>query len=561
MCSEASQNRPHVAVRHSAGSKANGFGQVSDEADAIIVGSGINGLVAAAELGLAGWSVILLERNAEIGGFIASEQRTLPGYVHDTFSSWHPLFVSGSAYAALAELLHRHGLEYRNTDRWIAASVADDGRATFAHRDPQRTAAAFTWTEDRDAYLAMLQRLGKNMTSVGGLLGSEMRWGALLRHTVGLIRRGGLRGAEWWLRTAVTSGRSFSRREFRGHEVDHIFARWLLHAGLSPDHASGGLMVPLFAGLLHGVGLPVVAGGAGRFLEAFRALMDSLGIRVETGVDVDQIIVAHGRAVAVAAMGRTFRARHAVLASVTPSALYDHLLNGAVNAAIRGEATRFRHGRGAMQIHVALSAPLNWNDVRLAETPLVHLSNGSDDSGIACAEAEARLLPRRPTVAVGQQYVLDPTRVPAGAAALWLQLQEVPYAPRGDAAGELDTTRGWTETLAKQYAERVLNRIARHAPDLHEKIRAIDILTPCDLRRRNPNAVFGDPYGGSSELDQSFLWRPLVSSGRHATPVKGLWHIGASTHPGAGLGGGSGHLVATALSHRSPRVRRNRLRS
>ena len=86
---------------------------MTDQADAIVVGSGINGMVSAAELARAGWSVILLERNAEIGGFIATEERTLPGYLHDTFSSWHPLFVSGPAYAALGELLHRHGLEYR----------------------------------------------------------------------------------------------------------------------------------------------------------------------------------------------------------------------------------------------------------------------------------------------------------------------------------------------------------------------------------------------------------------------------------------------------------------
>jgi phytoene dehydrogenase-like protein len=97
----------------------------------------------------------------------------------------------------------------------------------------------------------------------------------------------------------------------------------------------------------------------------------------------------------------------------------------------------------------------------------------------------------------------------------------------------------------------VLDRIARHAPDLRDKIRAIDVLRQDDLRARNPNAVSGDPYGGSAELDQSLLWRPLASSGRHATPVGQLWHIGALTHPGAGLGGGSGHLVATTLVRRS----------
>jgi phytoene dehydrogenase-like protein len=95
----------------------------------------------------------------------------------------------------------------------------------------------------------------------------------------------------------------------------------------------------------------------------------------------------------------------------------------------------------------------------------------------------------------------------------------VRYAPRGDAAGELDTTHGWTEALAEGYANRVLDRVARHTPDLRAKIRAIDVLTPDALRDRNPNAVNGDPYGGSAELDQSFLWRPLASSGRHATPV------------------------------------------
>ena len=258
---------------------------MTDEADAIVVGSGINGLVSTAELALAGWPVILLERNAEIGGFIATEERMLPGYLHDTFSSWHPLFVSGPAYAALGELLHRHGLEYRNTDGWVTASVADDARATFAHRDPERTAAEFAHAEDRSAYLAMLQRLGENMTSIGGLLGSEVRSLALVRHASGLVRSGGLRGAEWWLRAAVTSGRAYLRRDFRGHEVDHLYAPWPLHAGLSPDHAAGGFMTPLFAGILHGFGLPVVAGGAGRFVAAFRSLLGSLGVRVETGFE------------------------------------------------------------------------------------------------------------------------------------------------------------------------------------------------------------------------------------------------------------------------------------
>lgn len=201
-----------------------------------------------------------------------------------------------------------------------------------------------------------------------------------------------------------------------------------------------------------------------------------------------------------------------------------------------------------MQIHVALSSPLEWNDPRLAETPLIHLSDGSNSTGIACAEAVAGLLPRTPTVVVGQQHLLDPSRVPTGAAALWIQLQEVPYSPTGDAGGELDTSSGWTAELATAYAQRVLDRVQHHAPDLRVKVLAVDTITPVDLERHNPNAIDGDPYGGSAELDQNFLWRPLPSAGSHRTQVQNLWHIGAATHPGPGLGGGSGHLVAKTLT-------------
>ncbi|WP_413104847.1 phytoene desaturase family protein [Streptomyces sp. Inha503] len=526
------------------------------EADAVVVGSGVNGLVAAAELALAGWSVILVEREPDIGGFIATEERTLPGYLHDTYSSWHPLFVSGPAFARLGEPLRRHGLEYRNTDEWTIASVADDGRVTLAHRDPERTAEGFAHEADRAAYLAALGRLGADMAAIGGLMGGELRSPAALRHVAVLLRGGGRQGVERWLRSVATSGRGYLRAEFRGDEVDHLYAPWLLHAGLSPDHASGGFLVPLFAATLHGAGVPVVAGGAGRFLDAFRSLLTTTGVRLETGTRVDRVLVERGRAVGVAAGGRVFRARRAVLASVTPTALYGTLLpEGSVPRELRDEARRFRYGRAAMQIHVALSEPLGWRDARLNTVPLVHLTDGSGSTGIACAEAEAGLLPRRPTVVVGQSYVLDPGRVPPGAAALWLQLQEVPSIPRGDAAGELDTAQGWTPELTRGYADRVLNRIAGHTPDLPGKVLAVDVIAPPDLARRNPNAPGGDPYGGSLELDQSLLWRPLPASGRHATDIDGLWHIGASTHPGAGLGGVSGHMVATALT-RGPRFAR-----
>ena len=523
--------------------------------DAVVVGAGINGMAAAAKLAQAGWSVALVDQHERIGGFVAGEERTVPGYRHDTYSSWHPLFVTGPVYAELGADLHRHGLEYANTDGAVAATAADDGSVTIAHRDVDLTVAGFADPADRDAYRAAVARFGAHAAHIGGLLGNELRSPGALGPLWGLARNGGRRELEAYAREAVASGRAWLRTHFRGPEVDRLWAPWLLHAGLAPDSASGGLMVPVFAATLHAASLPVVVGGAGNFVTAWERLLAERGVTVHTGRQVERVLLQDGVAAGVAGDGWSVEAERAVLASVTPGALYGSLLPPwAVPPAVTDEAARFRPGRAAMQLHVALSGPVPWRDPALAAVPLVHLSDGSASTAIACAEAEAGLLPRRPTVVVGQQHVLDPSRVPAGAAALWLQLQEVPFAPVGDAAGELDAAGGWDAALARAYVERVLDRVEAHAPGLRELVVGLDVITPADLAAYNPNALAGDPYGGSAELDQNLLWRP-----GHATPVPRLWHIGASTHPGPGLGGASGHLVARRLLTPTPRQRLRRM--
>lgn len=516
--------------------------------DAVVVGAGINGLVAAAELSGAGWSVCLLEANERLGGFIASDELTLPGFVHDTYSSWHPLFVTGGAYAALGDDLARHGLRYCNADSLVAGSLAADGRPVVAYRDPEQTVAEFPAEADRAAYIGMLARLGADLDVIGAFLGSEIRHLGSLLPLGRLLRRGRQARVEAWARDALTSGRRWISKHFAGREVDQLWAPWLLHAGLSPDNAGGGLMVPLLAATLHGAGLPVVEGGQGRFLAAFEALLRERGVAIRTGARVDRIDVSEGTAVGVTVDGEPLRAARAVLASVTPGALYGEMLaRDVAPRAAQIEATQYQYGRGAMQIHVALARPIQWQESRLGGVPLVHLTDGSGSTGIACAEAESGLLPRRPTVVVGQQFLIDPSRVPAGAGSLWLQLQEVPFAPAGDAAGELDTSRGWTDELTAGYVGRVFDAIEAHAPGTKSAIQAWAAKTPADLAAYNANAVHGDPYGGSAELDQAFIWRPGPATARHRTAVKRLWHIGASTHPGPGLGGGSGHIAAQAL--------------
>jgi len=147
---------------------------------------------------------------------------------------------------------------------------------------------------------------------------------------------------------------------------------------------------------------------------------------------------------------------------------------------------------------------------------------------------------------------VDSSRAPDGSWILWVQLQELPSQPKGDAAGELDTADGtWTDELRERYADRIQARIARHAPNLESAILRRVALSPADIAAANENMPGGDIYSGSCALDQNLLWRPRPGLPGHRTYVEGLWHIGASTHPGPGLGAGSGTLVAKELLRRT----------
>ncbi|WP_336658808.1 phytoene desaturase family protein [Leucobacter sp. USHLN153] len=519
----------------------------------VVIGSGINGMVAAAELARSGVSTVLVERNARIGGFVAAEaERTLPGFLHDTYSSWHPLFVSSAAYGELGPELAKRGLEYSNSDDAVTASTSNvqgERRTTIAYRDPARTASGFSQQQDQDAYLRMLDTFGPRAPFIFGALGAELGskrvLGGLAWKALRALKPSGI---ESLARDSLSSARSFIRRNFAGWEVDALWTPWGLHSGLGPDHATGGMMIPVFAAAMHQFGLPVVTGGAGKFLTAFEQLLRDSGVEIRIGEEAEQIVVEGGKVMGVRTSSGLIPA-DTVLASVAPEALYGRLLAASPQVTKqRTDAPAYRPGRAAMQLHFALDRPLQWEDPALRATPLVHVSDGSGSTGIACAQAEAGLLPSEPTIVVGQQSVIDPSRAPEGQATLWLQLQEVPFAPIGDAGGEIDVTGGWDSgDLKQRYVDRVLDRLETFAPGLRESILASDIIAPTDLQRANPNAIAGDPYAGSAELDQNLLWRPYPGAAGHQTPVNGVWHIGAATHPGPGLGAGSGHIVAQRI--------------
>lgn len=531
--------------------------------DHVIIGSGINGLVAAAVLARAGRRVVVLERNDRPGGAIRTDELTVPGYLHDVFSGWHPLFTGGPAYAELADELHDRGLEYANTEVPTAA-VLPDGRRGVLTTDAARNAAHFDDLSpgDGDAWQAVLSAFGEKADLAFGALGTELwsREGAQLGAQAG--RRLRITGSMELGAEFLEPARAWLTRTFDADVTRALFAPWVLHNGLGPDDAGSAFILKIILLALQQGGCPAPVGGGARLVDALVQLITDHGGQIRTSTPVRRILVESGRTVGVeTADGTRIGADDAVLASVTPTQLYGDLLeHDAVPSDVRAQAADYRYGRGNMQIHLALRRPPRWRgpdgavDADLAQAAVVHVTDGPDGVSRAVNEAGRGLLPARPTIVVGQHTAVDPSRAPEGGAVLWIQLQECPTELVGDAGGTIpvdtmgvDTMAvhgGWTAQVAHAYADRVVDRIAAHVPDLHEDIVGRAVLSPPDLEAANPNLVGGDPYAGACQLDQFLFWRPLPALRGHRTPVTGLYHIGASTHPGPGLSGASGHMVA-----------------
>jgi phytoene dehydrogenase-like protein len=533
---------------------------MNERYDVVFVGSGINSLAGAALLARAGKRVLVLERNDYLGGAIRTEEITEPGFVHEVLAAWHPLFVGSAAYAELADDLHARGVEYLNTEL-PTGSLFPDGTSAFlttSHdanaEELERHAAG-----DGEAWRRVVAEFMPNADLAFGVLGTELwsRAGAGLG--LKAYRTLGRRGLVDFAGALLTSCRDFLTETFSSPHAHGLLAPWVLHTGLGPDAAASGFMTRVIAVAIELGGMPVPRGGGVRLVEALAGIVRDAGGACETGRDVERVLVREGRAAAVAlARDGTVEAGEAVVANVTPTQLYGRLLaDSEVPPEAARAARRFRYGRAEMQIHMALSEPPRWaGDERLGRTAIVHVTPGLDGVSRAVNEAERGLLPAEATIVCGQPTTMDPGRAPDGGSILWIQLQELPSRVKGDAAGELDAGDGtWTPDLRERYADRIQARLTRQIENLDSALLKRVVLSPADLEAANVNFVGGDIYSGSCALDQNLVWRPRPELPGHATPVEGLYHIGASTHPGPGLGAGSGTIVAQELL-RQPLPRR-----
>ncbi len=525
--------------------------------DAVLVGSGINTLTTAAILARDGWQVCVLERSDRLGGAIRTEaDYTLPGFTHEVMSSWHPLFQGSAAYAELADDLHARGLEYVNTDLPTATAFPDSS-AMFLQTSLEENVAEFDRFAPGDgaAWQRQFEEFMAHADLSFGVLGTELWSGAGLGLGQRMFRRLGRRGLLEFAGHALGTCRDWTSDTFRSEQAHGLLAPWVLHTGLGPDNAVSGFMTQVIACAVQLGGMPVPVGGGVKLVDALSGIVRDAGGELRTSAPVRGITVSSGRATGVVLDdGDVISASRAVIAGVTPTQLYGALLGaGDTPRGVRDAAEAYRYGRAGMQIHIAMDEPPRWNGPeaeRLARAAIVHVTPGLDGVSRAVNEAERGLLPAEATIVAGQPCAVDPSRAPEAKSIVWIQLQELPAGRvKGDAARELDVGDGsWTEELREAYADRIVARLGRSIENLASATLRRVVLSPADLEALNPNLVAGDIYAGSCALDQNLLWRPFAQSPGHRTAVEGLWHVGASTHPGPGLGAGSGYLVAKELT-------------
>lgn len=518
--------------------------------DAVFVGSGINTLTAAALLAQEGWRCAVFERQDHLGGAIHTTELA-PGYRHDLYAISHAMFVGSSAYARLADDLAARGLKYIPC-AVPAGGLTADGEAATLTTDPELNIAAFEDAAAGDG--VTWRRLRAEHQQVAHLIRGIMSGDLVSRHGVALALRAyrqlGTKGMLKFSGELLETCRDWSD-QFRSPTTQALLAPWTLHAGIGPEQASSGFMTRMMTMSLEAGGTPVPEGGGYRLVAALNGIVQDAGGTCVTGKGVAAVLVERGRAAGVRLADDTIvTAKRGVVAGVTPTQLYGSLLADVpqTHAAARA-ASRFRYGRARMQLHFALRERPEWPDPALLSAATIHVTSGVDAISRAVNEAERGLLPTLPTLTVGQPVAVDPSRAPGDGWIFAVQLHEMPSRLRGDAADQIVVADGvWTESLRERVADRAQAILARHVPNLESAIVRRVAMSPTDLARANENFIGGDGSSGAFSLDQSLLWRPRPDLTGHTTPVENLYLVGASTHPGPGLGAGSGSIVAARLS-------------
>jgi phytoene dehydrogenase-like protein len=498
----------------------------------IVIGAGPNGLAAAIRLAEAGRAVTVLEAAERPGGAVRTEELTLPGFHHDTFSSVYPAAAASPVFASMP--LARHGLRWVHPDACYAHPLPG-GRAVALYRDLERTVVSLDTSGRGDGgrWRAFIAPLIDGFEAIRStmLAGFHPLAGAG-RLITGL---GPLAAARFGL-LVPASAEALGARLFTGSGS----RAWLYgsagHGDVLPSGA-GSAIAAIYLNLMgHVVGWPSPEGGAQRLTDALVGYLRELGGELRTGAPVERIEAAAGRVTGVRTAGGEHLDASVVIADVMPHALLA-LTGDAVPGAYAALLSRYRYGPATVKVDWALDGPIPWQAVEARGAGTVHVS-GDETEILGTIAATRNGLPERPFMLLGQQSLADPSRAPQGKHTAWAYTR----APQHGV--------DWSREL-ERHVERMEAQVERYAPGFRDRILARHVMGPAELEQRNRNLVGGDVGGGSYRLRQ-VIFRPLPGLSPYRTPLAGLYLGSAATFPGGAVHGVPGDAAArAALAHRT----------
>ena len=496
---------------------------MNESYDAVVVGAGPNGLSAAIRLAESGLSTLLVEAEDRVGGAVKTDELTLPGFLHDTFSSVYPAAAASPVFARMP--LEKHGLRFAHP-KVAMAHVLDGGTGISLYKDLDRTADSLNslhrgdgegWREFITPYLDNWDNLSRAM-----LDGFPPVWGGL-RAALGLGFTGSLEAARMILQPAAATADEL----FTGDGSKAWLYGSALHGDVAPG-AAGSTVFGFYLNLLgHVAGWPVAEGGSGRLSGALAGYFEELGGEIRTGSPVDHIVVNNGRVKGVISGGEEIRASVA-LCDVTPRGLLN-MAGASLPDSYKKKMARYRYGPGSLKIDWALSGPVPWEYEAAREAGTLHIGGGTQELEEGISQEKLGYLPEKPFMLAAQPSVPDPTRAPEGHHTLWAYT----HVPHG-----ID----WQQKT-DEHVERMEAQVERFAPGFRDRIIGRYIMTPPDLEGRNRNLVGGDVNDGSQAPDQLFF-RPLPSLSPYRTPLRGLYIGSAATFPGGAVHGVPGDAAA-----------------
>ncbi|GGK85333.1 FAD-dependent oxidoreductase [Mangrovihabitans endophyticus] len=507
--------------------------------DAVVIGAGHNGLVAANLLADAGWDVEVLEATAQPGGAVRSGHITAPGYLSDLFSSFYPLGYASPVLRSLR--LDEQGLTWTHAPD-VFTHLLPDGRAATVNRDLTTTMASMEqfaagdgerWRRAYEEWCAASPHL------LDAVLGPFPPVRAGLRLARRLRAAGLLRLA----RRVVLPAREMGRELFAGQGGALALAGCGLHTDLSPDQPGSGVYGWLLAMLGQEHGWPVPVGGSQRITDALVDRLRARGGRITYGARVTRVLTARGRAMGVrTADGSDRRARRAVLADVPAPALYLDLVGASrLPPRLAEDLAHFRWDGATVKVDWAVSSRIPWRNPAVAGAGTVHLGADLDGLSRYATQLAASEVPRRPFLLLGQMTTADPSHSPEGTESAW-------------AYTHLPHRESWSADEISAHVERIEAVIEDHAPGFARNVVGRHVFSPADLEEADPSLVGGALAGGTAAVYQQLFLRPVPGLGRADTPVDRLYLASASAHPGGGVHGAPGANAARAALARDRRV-------